>query len=276
MLPQLIQSMKIKNPDKFKTVENEAVYRSFLSKSLAQKPDIYFLFIESYGTVATLSPELESTYKNLITSLQKPLNDEGWHMASTYSIAPIKGGRSWLSFSSTLSGIKIENQLQYNNMIELNKNFPHLVRYLNYQGYQTYRMSTMSNTNTDSLIPLNKNNQFWGFDDLIMYNDIPYKGYQYDYLGGLPDQYALGHFDENIGDKSTSPKFLFFITTTSHGPWYPPPPIVKDWKALDDLKESPTGESPQLKGETIFRYQKSIEYELKVVIDFIKKSVKSQ
>ena len=103
-----------------------------------------------------------------------------------------------------------------------------------------------------------------------MYNDIPYKGYQYDYLGGLPDQYALGHFDENIGDKSTSPKFLFFITTTSHGPWYPPPPIVKDWKALDDLKESPTGESPQLKGETIFRYQKSIEYELKVVIDFIK------
>ncbi len=267
MAPRILNSMQLKNADKLKTIENEQAYRKNLKLTLTEKPDVFFIFIESYGTVATLSPELDSTYKILSSELSQSLKNEGWHMASAYSISPIKGGRSWLAFTSTLSGVKIENQVQYNDMINVNYDFPHVVRYFNNQGYQTYRMSTMSNVNTDSLIPENKINRFWGFDDWIMYNDIPYEGYKYDYLGGLPDQYALGYFEDEITKNVSAPKFLFFITMTSHGPWYDPPPIVADWRKLDDIKNE---KAPELKGESIDRYQKAMEYELRVVTDFIK------
>ena len=272
MTPRIIKSAHLKNADKLKKIENEKAYRDNLQSALIEKPDIYFIFIESYGTVATLAPELDSAYNVLSSELLQSLNNDGWHMASTYSISPIKGGRSWLAFSSTLSGVKIENQVQYNDMINVNYNFPHLPRYLNTQGYQTYRMSTMSNVNTDSLIPENRINRFWGFDDWIMYNDIPYKGFKYDYLGGLPDQYALGYFEDEITKNVSDPKFLFFITMSSHGPWYEPPPIMDHWQELDGLKNE---KIPELEGESIDRYQKSITYELKVVTNFIKEKIDS-
>ncbi len=264
--PRIIQSSTLQGADQYRSISQDTRYNEIMQAKLEEHPDVYLIFVESYGTVATESPELQEWYTDLTERLLDTLGQEGWQICSNYSISPVKGGRSWLAFTSAMSGLKVDNQVQYNDLVRNNFNFPNLPKFFSTQGYQTYRMSTMTNVDTDSLIPTRMINRFWGFNDWITYSDINYQGYQYDYLGGLPDQYALGYFDAQIMQQDDRPHFLFFITMTSHVPWYPPPSVADYWKDLDTVKSGPPLETV---GETIERYRLSIDYEFRVLERFI-------
>ncbi|MBK7474650.1 MAG: hypothetical protein IPI11_00995 [Haliscomenobacter sp.] len=73
------------------------------------------------------------------------------------------GGRSWLSFTSGLTGVSIDNQRSYNALLESRFRFPHMVQFFNTQGYHTTWLSTMkSNDATIQLIPEDSINAFGG------------------------------------------------------------------------------------------------------------------
>ncbi len=265
LIPKIVKSTSLHEADKFKQAK-PSPYKNYLDYPLAEKPNIYLLFIESYGTIVTESPDLKGSYLQQIKGIEKELSSAGYHTASTYSISPVKGGRSWLAFSSFMSGLKVENQIQYNDLIQKNHSFPHMVRYFNKQGYQTYRLSTISNTNSSSLIPYERTNRYWGFDEWWTYWDFKYQGHPYDVLGGIPDQYAMGYYRDVITKDVEKPKLLFFITMGSHMPWFEPPPIVDDWK---ELNRPQPGKVQSMEGNEIDRYEKSIQYELELMTRFI-------
>ena len=112
-------------------------------------------------------------------------------------------------------------------------------RYLSSQGYQTFRLKTFSKqkASTDDAYAFQQ--RFFGFDKWLKHEDFPYKGYEYDFHGGIPDQYAMNYFHEEVATDSTKPIAMFFITMASHVPWFPPPPLVDDWRQLDSITTDP-------------------------------------
>lgn len=263
--PKIIQSFTLPGADKFKTIKSNP-FEKYLSVDLKTKPNIYLLFIESYGTVITESPDLKPQYLQQIQGIENRLAEEEFHIASNYSLSPVIGGRSWLAFSSFMSGLKVENQIQYNDLIQRNIEYPNIIRYFNKQGYKSYRLSTMSNKNADKLIPYERTNLYWGFDEWWTYRDFKYQGHQYDVLGGIPDQYALGYYREVISKEAKQAKILFFISMASHMPWYPPPPLLDDYKKLNQKKPEV---ALKLEGDDVTRYSEAIKYDLELMTQFI-------
>lgn len=267
--PEIISSISSKKS--LDIQEAERTYRTAFSQPLSQKPNIYLLFLESYGSVIQLLQEEGPMYDSLMINLESQLKSANWNVASTYSLAPVIGGRSWLSFTSALTGIDISNHLYFNELLSTQYNFPHLVRYLNHQGYRTYRMKTMSNQKQSTAISYALTDRFYAFDQWVKYDDIPYQGFKYDMLGGIPDQYAINYFEENILDKSQQPFFFFSINMSSHAPWSMTPPFLQNWKLLDSVKEEGKGDKNEL--DESMRYYLSVEYVLKVMIQFILEKV---
>ncbi|HNR06649.1 MAG TPA: sulfatase-like hydrolase/transferase [Saprospiraceae bacterium] len=244
-------------------------YEKYDSLPLVSKPNIYLLFIEAYGTVAGVVKPYNREYLLKLDSMQKRLAGQGWHSASALSNSTILGGRSWLGFTSLMSGVRIDNHPAYEKLLREFPQYPHLIRALNHQGYQTYRLNTMANfgetfEKLDSITQIFFDHRHW-----TRYSDLPYRGYRYDYFGGIPDQYALNYWDEYVLDKNQSPFFLFFITLNTHAPFYHPPPLLDDWKSLDQIEKSPHKRIRAEDGSPLERYTQGVIYDLSVLEKYI-------
>lgn len=262
--PSILQTFTTAGADKYKESLNSP-HKSFMQKKLKDKPNVYVIFLESYGGVATESDSLREGYRDKIKEIGARLAEGGYHAASQYSVAPIKGGRSWLSFMTLMSGLKVDNQIQHNDLISLHATYPHMVRFFNNQGYHTYRLSTMNSTKSDSLIPYRNLNLFWGFDEWWTYKDFGYKGPKYNYLGGMPDQYLLGYFRDSVAYDEPGPKFMSCITMVSHAPFHVTPPFLDDWRAFNQTKEG----WPNLRGDHLYRYGQTMHYNLELLTRFV-------
>ncbi len=249
-------------------LKKRLVYDLYMNKPLRKKPNVYLLFIESYGAVATLADGCTDKFQELATDLEDQLAANDWHISSNYSKSPVIGGRSWLALTTTMTGASIEDQTQYNLLLKEHQRFPHMIDFFNNQGYETVRVSTMSSKNIDTMSMITIPNLYWKFNQRLFFSDIPYKGYRYDYYGGIPDQYTLGYMQEEILDPLSVPHFMTFITMNSHGPWSSGPPIVDNWKSLDTLL-NPYPNGRPTSSMHIFQYWDLMEYELKMLTDFI-------
>jgi len=264
----------IRSPD-IRRLDNLALrqvpYQAYSSLRLQDPPNIYLIFLESYGSVAHLSPYIGEAMIRYLDTLQGNLAREDWQVNSRWSLAPIKGGRSWLSFTSAIAGLSVSNQVAYNDLLEHHADYPHLVRFLKAMGYRTHRINTMqTNAETERLIPYEQTGRFFAFDTWTHFQDIPYQGYRYHPMGGLPDQYALEFVhDRHIRDQP-GPHFLFFITLDGHVPWYPPPPIMVDYRMLDSITTSPYGQIWSLEADIMDRYLASMRYQLGMAGQFIR------
>ncbi len=267
--PALLQSLAPTGADIPSFAERQKKMQALSEKPMGQRPDIYWIFVEAYGAVAQLSQKNEAAFRQMADSLEARLAAEGWQVVSAYSQAPIMGGRSWLSFTTALSGLPVKNQRQYLHQIRVQADFPHFPRYLKKQGYTTFRLSTMyTDPEIEKIIPRDLQNNYWSFDQFIGFHQIPYRGFRFDYFGGIPDQYALSYTRENHLWPNPAPRFLFAISMSSHYPYYLPPPVLKDWRALDSLHNIYPSDK-DLPGAMEDRYFRVVRYELEALTQFI-------
>ena len=270
--PDIQTSATLDREDHLKHLGKRWIYDFYKQKELVQKPNVFLLFVESYGGVATLSDYCEAPYQALTTQLTHELDSAGWFTASNYSKSTVIGGRSWLAMTTAMIGARIEDQIQYSELINNRPSYPHMVDFFNQQGYETFRVSTMRirRSDMDTLNMITIPNRFWKFDHRYFFPDIPYKGYEYDLYGGIPDQYTLGWATDELLAKTDKPTFYTSITMNSHGPWhYKMPPIVDDWRTLSDIKK-PFGEEVIDKDMRIFSYWTAMDYQLNMLTHYIK------
>ncbi|GAB4540944.1 MAG: hypothetical protein Kow0063_31300 [Anaerolineae bacterium] len=238
---------------------------------LLEKPNIYLIFVESYGSVLYKRADYREAYTALLSQLQRQLRESGWHAVSTLSEAPTWGGGSWMSYTSALFGTRIDTHPQFLSLLDKYQDIPYpdLGHYLKTQGYEYVRVSSLSDElGEEEWLRYKK---FYGVDRWLRYRDLGYHGAHFGWGPAPPDQYVLNFAYETIIHTSEQPVFFFFITQNSHYPWVPLPEVVDDWRTLNQE----TAEEPVALPEPILHevrrsnYFKSIEYELRFLIDFI-------
>lgn len=241
--------------------------------NLLEKPDIYLIFVESYGSVLYKRPDYREAYTSLLSQLQRQLQESGWHAASALSEAPTWGGGSWMSYTSALFGTRIDTHPQFLSLLDKYQDFtyPDLGRYLKTQGYEYVRVSSLSDELGEE--EWLKYKRFYGVDRWLRYSDLGYEGAHFGWGPAPPDQYVLHFAHETVIHASKQPVFLFFITQNSHYPWVPLPEVVSDWQTLNEETTEQPAAFPEPIAHEVRRsnYFESIEYELSFLTDFIAK-----
>lgn len=226
--------------DSLDTAPVDSTYHDYQTVSLAHRPSIYLLSIESYGTVLDRHPDLRGPYRHVLRHTEDTLRANGWHAASARLDSPVRGGRSWLAIASLLTGVRVDRQLVFNRFQSNTQDIPHLVRFLNHQGYHTVGLQPFTFARPG--LPVRN---LYDFDETLYRDDLNYEGPSYG-LADAPDQYSLRYAHATELAPSEAPFFLFFETVSSHALWnYGLAPYLPDWRRFNAF----SGSSQQQKTE---------------------------
>ncbi len=242
----------------------------YSGQQLLVQPDIYLIFVESYGSVLYGSSQLRAPYLALLDDLEQQLDNQGWGAATILSESPSWGGGSWMAYTSALFGLRVDTHPVYLSLLERFSagGYPHLGDTLTRMGYEQARVTALSVELDDEQWQQYKG--FFGVDRWLRYSDLAYDGQHYGWGPAPPDQYVLHYANEQF-QRSPKPQFFFMITQNSHYPWQEIPPLVDDWRALADGSDAnPQANltTPKVTVDPV-QYAASIAYELRMLTRFI-------
>jgi hypothetical protein len=245
-------------------------YEALLQRRLSRKPNVSLLMIEAYGEVL-FAPPFEDFTRTLTARVEAQLAAQGYGARTAFSEAPVYGGGSWLSMASMQVGIRIARPSQYALLERVGTRVPGFTRFFEAQGYRTY-----------GLFPGNTLRK--GLAEFDLYGrQVVLEGHQLDFhghvqpWGAAPDQYAWGVFLERHLRDAPSPRFVTFMSVSTHWDWWYQAPYVEDWRTLGDADEAndvPAGgwePIPRPVGPDVYeaRYAGAVEYEWRVLLDVI-------
>jgi hypothetical protein len=239
--------------------------------SLKSKPDIYLLFVESYGRLLYESPELRTSYLGCLDSLETVLFRNGLNAATGFSTSPVSGGQSWVSYTTVMFGYNIRNQGTFNSLLKnpAMAHYDNLFRVLKQNGYRTYRLNAMPQA-SNLEVPWETYSRFYSIDQWINFPDLKYTGRLYGFGPSPPDQYSLNYAGRYMDEADPGPRALFFITQTTHNPFYSPDSLARDWQSLNGEPDSVSFHaSVFLKKPRIADYAKAVHYDLSALVQFI-------
>lgn len=230
--------------------------------------DVLVVFVESYGRVALEDPAISPAVQRVLTDGGKTLAAAGFSSRSAYLTSPTYAGLSWLAHSTLQSGLWIDNQQRYNQLLGTDRLT--LSAAFKRAGWRTVAASPANTKDWPEGM------RFYGFDHMYDSRNVGYAGPSFGWAT-MPDQYTLAAFQRNELSRPNHPPVMAEIDLiTSHGPWAPLPRMV-DWSAVGDgsvFTDMPAqGQSPEdLLGDsakTKAAYGESIQYSLSVLISFV-------
>ncbi len=247
-------------------------YRPYQVYKLEVTPNIYFIPIESYGRIMYDHPDLKGLYREYMVQMQQSLQSNHWHSATNLSLSPITGGASWVSYSSAMFGMDINDQGVYLTLLnrpEMHE-YQHLMRWLKSNGYTNYRVAPIAGFK-GMKIPWDTYSSFYAIDEWIKYENMNYTGPLIGFGPCPPDQYSLGFAKDFILQKKTSPFCLFFITQNSHSPFNNPGEVKDNWSDWSDGTQVFQGSSSIFVHPKLDDYANAIQYQITFLTDFILK-----
>lgn len=240
--------------------------------NLTQKPNIYCLFIESYGSILMKEEKLKVGYLQDYERFEKLIKTRGWQIKTNLSESVSPVGPSWLSYTSVLFGSKITNNFEYEFLLNKESLYKYdtLMKVFMKEGYRSYHLNA-TQPKAGVMVPYQQMTSFFGIDQWILANDIDYTGPVYGFTESPADQYVLNfakdRIDKEVGE---APFILFYLTKNSHSPFISPEEIVTNWKSLNNKIHENIGQE-FLQEPTFEDYQKAITYQLNFLSDFILK-----
>lgn len=258
----------------------DSTYYHYRNIRLEQRPDIYIFLVESYGRILLDHPQSREVYTHWMKSVEDTLSGERWNAYSTFSEAPIFGGRSWLTMGSFITGIHIKDEAVYSFLINRTRNYPHMVNFFNIQGYHTFALQPLNRVRPG--FSMNSYEKFYQYQTLINFEDLDFDGPAFGFRN-IPDQYSLNYANEKFLQKAGKPRFLFFLTVSSHSPWLDLPPYAENWRDIQAINRAQLQEKYQHTSEKlqetfklnistgtgINEYLEHMIYEIKMIRDFI-------
>jgi hypothetical protein len=243
--------------------------RSCSNFDLKKHPNLFFLFIESYGSILLNHPKMRDRYKEMYNVNESSLKNLGWHMVSNLSEAPSTSAFSWLCYSSFFHGYRISQHAHYERFLRnpIFYNSDNLMRILKNQGYTTYFLNPIQ-PNPRIKIDYTYLTPFYSIDQWILYDDLDYTGNRYGFGDFPPDQFSINRGRE-IVDKNPGPFAFMFLTKNSHSPFSFPLELVEDWRSLNKSSGRSDYGGGFLSQPTMSDYLSAIQYQLDLISDFI-------
>jgi phosphatidylglycerophosphate synthase len=230
--------------------------------------DVLLVFVESYGRVAVdgswFSPMVDRT---LGTSTDQ-LAAAGFHARSGWMRSPTFGGLSWLAHSTLQTGLWIDSQQRYDQVLSGDR--LSLSRAFGSAGWRT-----VSDIPSDDGA-WQEGRRFYGFDQMYNSRDVGYQGPRFSYAR-IPDQYTFRAFTQReLRRPHRGPLMAEIDLVSSHTPWTPLPRMVPwsqlgDGSVYDGMHASHTSFFQLLGGpDQQHDYARSIQYSLHSLVSFVR------
>jgi hypothetical protein len=230
--------------------------------------DVIVAFVESYGRVAVEGSAFSPQVDSVLDAGTNRLRGAGFSSQSAWMTSPTFGGISWLAHATLQSGLWIDNQLRYNDVVAS-------ARLTLSDAFKRAGWRTVGDLpSNDQDWP--QGTSFYHYDKIYDSRNVGYVGPKFSYAS-MPDQYILSAFQRlELAKPTHAPVMAEIDLVSSHTPWTPLPHMV-DWSQVDDgsvFDSMPAqGQSPAAvwrdPNQVRAAYGRSIEYSLNTLISFV-------
>jgi len=198
-------------PDLESTVPNSNLLTGLRGK------DVIVAFVESYGQVAVQGSTFSPAIDSVLHQQNGMLTSAGWSTQSAWLTSPTFGGISWLAHSTLESGLWVDSNQRYNELLAS-------PRFTLSDAFKRAGWHTVADDPSDNTT-WKPGTTFYHYDQLFNSLNVGYKGPRYSY-STMPDQYTLSEFQRNELTPGHKPVMAEIDLTSSHIPWAPLPAMV--------------------------------------------------
>lgn len=228
--------------------------------------DVVMVFVESYGVSALEQPRYAEVLEPVLARAGNTLVAAGLTAVSTRMESPIRGGQSWLSHATVLSGQRIDNDYWYSLLLDSGQDF--LTDDLRATGHTPIVVAP-------AIVQPWPEARALGFDAVYPAAALEYTGPASGWVG-IPDQYTLHRYSRHLRSRHRGPVFAVLLLISSHAPWSPSPPLLDDWPELDRPNPWPDWSAPARDPLAYWRdtdrlrsrYPHSLGYSLEAVFEW--------
>ena len=229
--------------------------------------DVLIVFVESYGQVAVQGSSFSPGVDAVLRQQNGMLTSAGWSTQSAWLTSPTFGGISWLAHSTLQSGLWVDSQQRYNELLASQ-------RFTLSDAFNKAGWHTVADDPTDSpnWYP---GTVFYHYDQLYNQSNVGYQGPSFSY-SAMPDQYTLAEFQRNELTPGHKPVMAEIDTTSSHIPWAPLPTMVP-WNKVGNGSVFDPQPAQSESAATVWRnantvkqfYGQSIQYSLTALTSWV-------
>ncbi len=230
--------------------------------------DVVIAFVESYGRVAVQGSAFSPQVDAALNAGTTQLTAAGFSSRSAFLTSPTFGGISWLAHSTLQSGLWVDSQQRYNQLVSSN-------RFTLSDAFKRAGWRTVGD------VPSNagawpEGSSFYHYDQLYNDQNVGYAGPKFSYAA-MPDQYVLSAFQRlELAKPSHAPIMAEIDLVSSHTPWAPLPHMV-DWNTIGDgsvfdgmpARGQSADEVWRDSGRIKAAYGQSIQYSLNSLVSFV-------
>jgi hypothetical protein len=231
--------------------------------------DVLIAFVESYGRVAVEGSDFSPAVDAVLDAGTRSLAADGFASESAWLTSPTFGGISWLAHSTLQSGLWVDTQQRYDQLLDSDRLT--LTGAFHRAGWRTV-----------ADVPSNDHDwpegaSFYHYDEVYDDHDVGYHGPRFSYAT-MPDQYTLAAFQRmELAAEDRGPVMAEIDLVSSHTPWAPLPHMIP-WRSVGDgwvyLSQPAEGDSPTdvWRDSDLVReaYGQSIQYSMTALISFVK------
>jgi phosphatidylglycerophosphate synthase len=232
--------------------------------------DVLLVFVESYGRVAVQDSSFSPRIDNVLAQGDAQLRAAGFSSRSAFLTSPTFGGLSWLAHSTMQSGVQVDGQRRYDQLVKDNRLT--LTRAFKRAGWRAV-----------GVMPANhrawpEGSSFYRYDKIYDRRNLGYRGPDFG-LPPMPDQYTfLALQRRELAPRHRPPVFAEVDLISSHAPWTRIPRLVS-WDDVGDgsvFDRVPAEESTKAKlfgdaRRARTAYGHSIEYSMKTLFSFVQR-----
>jgi hypothetical protein len=224
--------------------------------------DVIVIFIESYGETAIRDPRYSGRIDKRLAAIEQQISKAGLVSRSSWLLSPTSGGSSWLAHGTLLSGVWVDSQQRYDQLIGSKR--PSLNALFREAGWRS--VAVMPAITMDW-----PESAYFGYDAVYAANNLGYRGKSFNWVT-MPDQYTLAAFQKFERAGLHRPVMAEIALISSHAPWTPVPNLI-DWSDIGDgtvfNEQAAAGNSPEVVWQDRERvrtqYESSIDYVLETL-----------
>lgn len=247
--------------DRFRATRGDELLTALRGK------DVIVAFVESYGRVAVQDSSFSPRVDAVLDQGTDRLRAAGFQARSAFLTSPTFGGASWLAHSTLQSGVWVNRQWRYDQLVASD-------RFTLSQAFERAGWRTID------VVPANDREwpqaSFYGYDKVYDRRNLGYLGPTFAYAP-MPDQYVLLALQRlELGQHDRRPLFAEVDMVSSHAPWTRIPRMVP-WNDVGDgsvFNGMPAGAMTTAAlwsdhDEVRAAYGRSVEYSLNALVSFV-------